>query len=405
MMAQVATSDTGGGAKQSTTVNIENLSSAISSWSSAVNSFSAAAPKASSCSGLTTLESAGLCNGFPASYDSMLSSLSTFLSSVTSTIETYCNSVYEADKAAEDEMPEEEGAGDGDDDTAPTDDKKEDDKKEDDNKDEDKDKDKDKKKPTGGGNNNNNNNDKGNNDDYGITGEESATLTNNLQLQSNALSTMSLNDLSNVASILSKLAAANNVTIDELLGNKVYAQQIRSLLTNSGALSESYRNLLAEGTADACQTALKNVFNGKNTDAIGLNTDTTKLMKSYLEDIATANNTTYDALFETNDGKTLLKKSLQEFTGVSEFANAFETDGANSLSDLYNSSEESKYKSIVKKFVDISKGESDVDSFAVSADAKSSISNLGKMSIYASNLSTYKDDSGVEALKTLLNKW
>ena len=69
MMTQVATSDTGGGAKESTTVNIENLSSAISSWSSAVNSFSAAAPKASSCSGLTTLEIAGLCNGFPSIYD------------------------------------------------------------------------------------------------------------------------------------------------------------------------------------------------------------------------------------------------------------------------------------------------------------------------------------------------
>ena len=401
-MSAIEGADVGGTSKPSTTINIDNLSSAIASWNSAVTSFTSAAPKASSCSGLTVLESAGLAEGFPAKYDEMLSSLSTFLSSVTSTIDAYCTAAYEADKAVEEDMPEEEGAGDGDEnpDTTPTTDdqntEEENPDDKDDSKDEDKDKDKNKKKPKGGNNNNNNNNDDNNNN--------AVQLKDNLELQSSALSTMSLNDLSEVSSLLNKLASQNNVTLDELLGNKVYSQQIHDLLANSGSLSEDYRNLIKEGNVDICQTSLKNVFSGKSNSVIGLDDNTSKLMKSYLEDVAKDNNTTYEELFKTEDGKKLIKKSLENFNGVSSYASSYGTDASESLNDVYNSNDGTKYKSIVKKFVDIAKGEnSSVEEFALNSNTSSSINNLGKMSLFASNITNFSDDACAEVLSSLFN--
>ena len=406
-MNVVALSDGGGGVKrdsESTTINIDNLTSAIANWNSAVGSFSGTVPKASTCAGLTALQDAGLANGFPGSYDSMLDSLTTFLTSVTSTIENYCNAAYEADKSVEDEMPEEEPPEEEEEETTPTteetpkdeeeedkeeetpeeDGDKKDEPKDDGDKDKGKDKDKDKgKKPPG---------------------DSGPKLEDNLSLQANALSTMSLNDLSNISSLLSKLAAQNNVTVDELLGNGVYAQQIHSMLSNNSSLSEDYRNLIKAGKVDICQTSLKNLFSGKgSTQAMGIDTNTTKLMKTYLEDVAKKNNTTTEVLLSTSEGKKIVKSALKDFDGISDYASKYGSSGTDSLTDVYNSNDETKYKSIIKKFVDIAKGSDDVtvDQYSASSNTKDSINNLGKLSLFASNMSNYSDDGCASVLQSL----
>ena len=89
--------------------------------------------------------------------------------------------------------------------------------------------------------------------------------------------------------------------------------------------------------------------------------------------------------------------------GISDYASKYGSSGTDSLTDVYNSNDETKYKSIIKKFVDIAKGSDDVtvDQYSASSNTKDSINNLGKLSLFASNMSNYSDDGCASVLQSL----
>ena len=92
---------------------------------------------------------------------------------------------------------------------------------------------------------------------------------------------MSMSDLNAVAQDLMKYANENGLTLDQLLNDSQYATKIHSRLLLSQHIPDDFKLLIEAGKTNISQKILCSIFSGKEPELVGLNENTTKVIKQY----------------------------------------------------------------------------------------------------------------------------
>jgi hypothetical protein len=253
--------------KDYTKVNFTMVDDLTAEWTSTSAEFSGSIQKAVPDATFVLLEELGYSGGFPARFDEAMQGLVENVNSAIAAAKSYFDQLKQEDASLAGLFPDEPGA-DGD--------------------------------PKGGGGGGG-----------GSQGED------NTAAQIEYLKVISLSDLKTVVDILTKYAAEQGLSLDELLSNVEYADAIKELLLSSPNLSEDYKKLIEEGTSEATLTALKSLMNGDLPEAIGLTQATQLTTKKYLTEFAKANNVSYEDLVGKEGNSHILKKALANMADVS----------------------------------------------------------------------------------------
>lgn len=340
--------------KDYTQVNFDAVGDLISEWKSTSAEYKGAVKKAATDQTFQKLGELDLIDDFPARYDTAMEGLASSIDSIISAIESYLNELETQDNSLEEEIPEK----------PPKTNKK--------------------SGNHGGG-----------------------PLVNNYDAQLEFFNNISLDDLSEILSILNTIATDKKIPIDELLDDEVLGAQIKELLLSSPKISAQYKKMLQEGSTEVSMKALKSLINGNVKTAIGFDDCTTQIIKASLSNFAKSNNMELsDLLDQSNIG--LLKKHLGQMKSVNTSLQGINKDNVQErLREIYNESLDDISHSVVKSEVDVLSemtGISSEDLLTNPAYADSlldSVENLKRSSIYEEMLSNCNDSP--EILSRLLS--
>ena len=254
--------------KDYTQVNFTMVDDVTAEWESTVSEFSGAYQKASPDATFQKLEELGFSGGFPGKFDAAMEGLVTNVNAVIAEVKTYIENLKNEDNTLAGLFPE--APGDEDQGTKPP----------------------------------------------GNTGGGGGGGKDNSAEQAAYFKTMSLGDLKEVVAILTKYANEHGMTLDQLLADVKNGDAIRELLLNSPNLSEQYKALLEEGNGEAAMKALASLLNGDVPEAVGINKTTQITGKTYLSNVAKANNLTYNELVTDSKNENLFKKALRDMSSV-----------------------------------------------------------------------------------------
>ncbi len=256
--------------KDYTQINFTMVDDVTAEWESTVSEFSGAYQKASADATFQKLEELGFSGGFPGKFDTAMEGLVTNVNAVIAEVKTYIENLKNEDNTLAGLFPE--APGDEDQGTKPP----------------------------------------GNNGGGGGGGKDNSAE------QAAYFKTMSLSDLKEVVAILTKYANEHGMSLDQLLADVKNGDAIRELLLNCPNLSEEYKALLKEGNSEATMKALASLLNGDIPEAVGMNKTTKLTGKTYLMNVAKANNLTYNELVTDEKYDKMLKKALQDMSSVSD---------------------------------------------------------------------------------------
>ena len=138
----------------------------------------------------------------------------------------------------------------------------------------------------------------------------------NTQQQMDKFKQLSLSDLNEVTATLMNYAKEKNMTIDALLSDKAYSDKIKEILLKNTKIPQEFRTLIEQGKSECIITALKNILSAENNLVIGLDTDTSMVVKSMLERIAAENNISVDKLFSGDKVSDVVKKGLESMGAI-----------------------------------------------------------------------------------------
>ena len=368
----------------STNINFTKCESIISEWGTAATAFTGNVMKAADDATLKDLSAAGLESGFIASYDERFKTLSDNLTSISSELSNVIKAFYEVD-----------GGEDGSDDTGTptygggTD--------------------------TGGSSGGNNGGNNGGGDDEGTpeatpTATATATPTEEEEdhdkvynNQIKEYEKMSMENLDGLAAELVKYAASQGISVDELLSNEKYAAKVHSLLLQSPNLSDSLKAIITSSSTAVTQEVLKDIFNGKFPEIVGINNDTSSLYLSYLQAIANANGIDVQELCTDSKYEYLLKQAFTDFGKVSGVFNGLnDEDVVKRAMQIYDGYDVEKVDSeavmVIRTYMDVKAEElgKDVQEFT-KEDAKL-FTDLAKFGSFA----TVAAASGTDAIQEAL---
>lgn len=347
--------------KDYTTMDFDKISEVITEWNSIISSFEGSIKKAKENAGYTAIVSANLDNGFVNDYDSNIDLLISSLKSSVSQLQSVLIEMGDLDDDITKKSP------------AKT------------------------KTPP---------------EDSEMSHKLSPTTKNlidNSKEQLEAYKTMSMNDLDSVSKDLAKYAKEQGKTVEEILSNKEYSQQIKELLLQNKNLSQELKQMITDGSSEISQAVIKSIFDGKQSEIIGLTDNTVITMKAYLTAVAQTNGITLDELINNQEHSVLLKSSLKSFDGVAkELTGLTEDSIVDRISKIYDGNGVSEIDEntigIIRGHIDVvaSSSQTSAEEVLFGDTLNSEINNLGKFSIFAENLYGYEDESIVSILKNIV---
>ena len=301
--------------KDYTTVNFDTAYALTEELTKTQSEFEGSIQKAATFPTFTVLQSLDLCGDFPSKFDQAMEKLSTNIKDVVKSANDYFDNLKKTDEDIEGLVPKKkekdtEGSGK----RQPTGGGS-------------------KKPPTGGSENPTENPSSGSTEPV----TEASTQPDNSEDQIASFKTMSMSDMSEVLSTLVTLATANNTTIDQLLSNSAFKDKIKEALLKNVNISTDLKKLIEAGSSDAMIIALKKLVSGEINEAIGMDQDTSEVIRVYLESIASKNNTTVNKLISDSTYKETVKKSLAAMKKVTETTAKFtEANVQTKLLDIYD---------------------------------------------------------------------
>jgi len=344
-----------------TQVNFTMVDDVTAEWENTVTAFEGAYLKAATDPTFQKLEELGFSGGFPGKFDTAMEGLVTNVRAVIAEVKTYMENLKAEDNTLAGLFPEVPG-----------------------------DEEKEGTKPPPGGN-------------EGNRGKDNSAE------QAAYFKTMSLGDLKEVVAILTKYANEHGMTLDQLLADVKNGDAIRELLLNSPNLSEQYKALLEEGNSEATIKALASLLNGDVPEAVGINKTTQLTGKTYLSNVAKANNLTYNELVTDSKNANFFKKALKDMSSVVETLATFtEANIQSKLIEIVNGTYKDTQltaaganliKTHISSILDLTSTslENLLTNSSYQKDLYASMEDLSRMSVFMGALSGFNDASDVIA--------
>ena len=377
--------------KDYTTVNFETAYALTEELTKTQSEFEGSIQKAATFPTFTVLQSLDLCGDFPSKFDQAMEKLSTNIKDVVKSANDYFDNLKKTDEDIEGLVPKKkekdtEGGG--------------------------------KRKPTGGddggkkpptgGEKTTENPSSGSTEP--IT--EAPTQPDNSEDQIAAFKTMSMSDMTEVLSTLVTLATSNNTTIDQLLSNTAFKDKIKEALLKNVNISTDLKKLIEAGSSDAMIIALKKLVSGEINEAIGMDQDTSEVIRVYLESIASKNNTTVDKLISDSTYKETVKKSLAAMKKVTETTAKFtEANVQTKLLDIYDGVDteiDDNSMEIVRDQIDVISQLTEIpynellEENAYAGEMLKAANRLSRTAIYAEALSNCSADTISKVLSKII---
>ena len=361
---------------ESQTIDTEKVRGIIAEWDGALNSYSSTADSNTAAGNacLATLRLAGLDQGFSESFDNNFKALAESLKSVSGTLKTAVGYIEDQDDNNRRGMPGGSGrrsgggGGGGGRSTEPAEEKTE--------------------APTASG-------------------------VDNMKLQIDEYRKMNMSDLQNVADALLKAAKDNNMTIEELLGDKNNSELIKETLLGS-IKSEELKKLIEEGNIDVTRQAIVNILTGEVPEVVGIDENTALTLSKYLESIANNNNITLADLVGKEENSKLLKDSLTSFSGLRTVISGTKTEDIietmSNINDGNYSNPDVKdlggvvgiIRSHIAALAENSGVQNEQDVIA-SQGYGNAVSTLGQFSVFANNATNFNVNNMMALVKNTLS--
>ena len=328
---------------ESTSINFDRVQSIMGEWDSSVGSFD---PKsASSDETISALASLGLESGFSESYDKNFTSLKEGLQSIGASVKGSLNDFLAAETRAKNKRP---GGG-----TTPTDEQ-----------------------------------------DQGILDARSVEDIKTDQITQ--YEQMTMEDLTSIAEELTKLAAEEGVSLEQLLTDEAYKEKLTDLLASSRFISDDLKKLILESDV-ASQEALRDIANGVYPEVVGFYGTTRMLYESYLENIAKENNITLDDLLNKDEYKGLLKEAFKSFGEASTELSNLDDEGIKSKIEQVKDGQFGNMSAGVKKIFE------DFTQFGLEGDDIIEAANgLSRFGVLATITAARTDEEQVGVARNLL---
>lgn len=344
--------------KDYTEMDFDGIEKVISEWNSIITTFDSQWIRAQDNIGYKALYDAGLDSGFISSYDTNINKLVTVLKLALDASNTSLKNMFELDEDLGSRIP---GS-------------KNDNSKEDDDRD-----------------------------------DVPSLEVDNSKEQLEAYSQMSMSDLSDIAQELNNLAQEEGKTFEEILNNSEYSTKIRSTLLLSKYIPEDLKQLITDTSSEISQAVIRAIFNGNQTDIIGLDTNTVLTLKNFLQMVAKNNDLSLESLLSDENNSKVLKDSLQNFNSVTETLKDLDDTGLkDKLIKIYDGDGigemQSSTVSIIRNYAETVAQEKNtsVEKMFESDNLVSELKNLGKFSVFVNCLSGYSNSSVSTMLGSLL---
>ena len=383
--------------KDYTTVNFDTAYALTEELTKTQSEFEGSIQKAATFPTFTVLQSLDLCGDFPSKFDQAMEKLSTNIKDVVKSANDYFDNLEcgllmnNPDEDIEGLVPKKKekdtegggkrkptGSGDGG------------------------------KKPPTGGEKTTENPSSGSTEPV----TEASTQPDNSEEQIASFKTMSMSDMSEVLSTLVTLATANNTTIDQLLSNSAFKDKIKEALLKNVNISTDLKKLIEAGSSDAMIIALKKLVSGEINEAIGMDQDTSEVIRVYLESIASKNNTTVDKLISDSTYKETVKKSLAAMKKVTETTAKFtEANVQTKLLDIYDGVDteiDDNSMEIVRDQIDVISQLTEIpynellEENAYAGEMLKAANRLSRTAIYAEALSNCSADTISKVLSKII---
>lgn len=344
--------------KDYTEMDFDGIEKVISEWNSIITTFDSQWIRAQDNIGYKALYDAGLDSGFISSYDTNINKLVTVLKLALDASNTSLKNMFELDEDLGSRIP---GS-------------KNDNSKEDDDRD-----------------------------------DVPSLEVDNSKEQLEAYSQMSMSDLSDIAQELNNLAQEEGKKFEEILNNSEYSTKIRSTLLLSKYIPEDLKQLITDTSSEISQAVIRTIFNGNQTDIIGLDTNTVLTLKNFLQMVAKNNDISLESLLSDENNSKVLKDSLQNFDSVTETLKDLDDTGLkDKLIKIYDGDGigemQSSTVSIIRNYAETVAQEKNtsVEKMFESDNLVSELKNLGKFSVFVNCLSGYSNSSVSTMLGSLL---
>ncbi len=356
-------------------------------------------PKASENAGFQQLEALGLCGDFPATFDSGVEEIASYIDTVSVGCNSYLTAVHDQDQSLYDKFQAPQvfvvapftpggrsgGGGGG-----------------------------------GGGGSHSNSNGNCNGGNCGnVTpsavkalnneDEEKATM-DNTDKQEQYLSEISMDELDILITLLKNISKDENVELDKLFDEK-YADLIKEKMLSELKISEEFRAMIDEGTSISLVTALKSLVDGK-LDTFKVDPVMASTLINAVDLYATKNDTTYNDLVSESGDVELLKGAMTDFTKLNSITNSVnELSIQDKLLAIYEGNEvNSESSDVIKGYIDALSENSGTDYESLLTDSAfkekvyDETNALNRVTKYADLLSCCSKDQIINSLKEISSK-
>ena len=354
--------------KDYTQMDFDKISEVITEWNSIISTFEGAILKAMENKGFIAAIDADLDRQFTSNYDKNVANLIKSLRDSVSQLQSVLISMGELDDDVSKKRPkrppkDEDGGGDG----------------------------------------------GGNPGDGNTPPPDANQLVDNSKEQLEGYKNVTMNGLDSVVSDLAKYASEQGKTVEELLTNKDYSENIKNLLLQNQNIPSELKQLITDGSSEVAQTTIKNILEGKQLEIIGLNENTLITMKAYLTAVANSNNITVEQLLNDPANSNILKDSLKNISAVKNEISGLDDSGIlEKLVNVYDgnniASSNANAVEIMRNHIDTVATANNVTSEEIleTNTMSNEIKQLGRFSIFAENLNGYSGDSIISILKNLI---
>lgn len=239
----------------------------------------------------------------------------------------------------------------------------------------------------------------------------STDLLDNSKEQLALYKNMSMSDLNAVAQDLMKYANENGLTLDQLLNDSQYATKIHSRLLLSQHIPDDFKLLIEAGKTNISQKILCSIFSGKEPELVGLNENTTKVIKQYLMMVASSNNITIEQLLNNEQYSKVLSDSLKSFDNVTGYiSNLKENEVIPSLLSIYDGASQENMTSggmsIMRAYIETlaQSNNTDAETMLTSqTNIDTNLSGLGKASVFMNTMSSFDPKEAGSIVSSLID--
>ncbi len=334
-------------------------------------------PKASENAGFKQLEALGLASDFPATFDSGVAEIASYVSTVSAGCTSYLKAVEEHDSSLYNkfvgafpdtpisyEGPGGHGGGGGGGGSKPT--------------------------PSAV-------------NELSDEDEDKAKI-DNTDKQEQYLSDISMDELDIIVQLLKNIANEQGIELDKLFSEE-YSLLIKEKLLSELKVSQEFRDIVDEGSSISLVNALKSLVDGK-LDTFKVDAVMASTLINSVDLYATKNNTTYSELISQSGNSELLKGAMTDFTKINDVTSTVnETSIQEKLLAIYEGNEVNLDSSdVIKGYVDALSESSGADYEKLLTDSSymekvyNETNSLNRISKYADLLSCCSKDQIVKSL-------